>query len=48
MVTYHYPRKLARISSTGTLTTYCLCGGILDYIYHHWFKCRDCGRWRSL
>lgn len=21
------------------------CGGILDYVYHYWFRCRNCGRW---
>lgn len=24
---------------------HCLCHGILDYVYGHWFRCRDCNRW---
>jgi hypothetical protein len=23
------------------------CGGILDYLYHVWYRCRSCGAFKS-
>lgn len=25
----------------------CDCGGVLEFVYHDKWKCRDCGRWHS-
>lgn len=27
------------------LCRYRHCGGVMDYMYHCWWKCRQCGRW---
>lgn len=27
-------------------TAKCKCGGIFQFVYHVWWKCRMCGRWR--
>jgi len=24
----------------------CSCGGYLDYIYHAWWRCRECHQWK--
>lgn len=23
----------------------CGCGGVLDFVYHIWYQCRECERW---
>lgn len=23
----------------------CKCGGVLEFVYHVMYRCRDCGRW---
>lgn len=25
----------------------CSCGGVFDYLYHVWYRCRSCGAHRS-
>jgi hypothetical protein len=26
-------------------TPRCKCTGVLDYVYHSWWRCRLCGKW---
>lgn len=36
------------LKDVATGTRYChqrQCGGVMDYIYHCWWKCRQCARW---
>lgn len=39
-------QRFAWITASGTLVTYCRkCEGILEYVYHIYYKCRRCGEW---
>lgn len=45
------PGTVAGVYARHTLLNFQLypckrCGGKVDYVYHQWWQCRDCGAWR--
>lgn len=39
---------LRRLYNQCILATWlCRCSGVMEYTYHSWWKCRECGRWQT-